>query len=68
MTELPAGTVTFLFTDIEGSTQLVRELGNAYGEALSAHRRALRGAVAERGGPGRAPRGLSEPAGDRHLR
>jgi predicted ATPase/class 3 adenylate cyclase len=42
--ELPAGTVTFLFTDIEGSTRLVQELGDSYGEALRDHRRLLRGA------------------------
>src|SRR5215207_1203367 len=36
-TELPSGTVTFLFTDIEGSTRLLHELGpDAYGEALAA--------------------------------
>jgi predicted ATPase len=40
--ELPAGTVTFLFTDIEGSTRLLHELGDDYAEVLSAHRRALR--------------------------
>ncbi len=45
--ELPTGTVTFLFTDIEGSTRLLRELGpDAYGEALAEHRRALRAAFA----------------------
>jgi class 3 adenylate cyclase len=48
--ELPRGTVTFLFTDIEGSTRLLRELGEQYGEVLDAHRRILREAVAERGG------------------
>ena len=42
--ELPTGTVTFLFTDIEGSTRLLQELGNAYAEALADHRRALRDA------------------------
>jgi class 3 adenylate cyclase len=47
MAELPAGTVTFLFTDIEGSTQLLRELGESYGNALADHRRILR---AELGG------------------
>ena len=48
---LPAGTVTFLFTDIEGSTRLLDELGpEAYAEALSTHRRALRGAFAAHGG------------------
>jgi predicted ATPase len=44
MRELPAGTVTFLFTDIEGSTKLLHELGDGYAEALSEHRRALRAA------------------------
>ncbi len=44
MRELPGGTVTFLFTDIEGSTQLLHELGDGYADALVAHRRALRAA------------------------
>jgi len=35
--ELPVGTVTFLFTDIQGSTQLLKQLGGGrYGEALAA--------------------------------
>jgi predicted ATPase/class 3 adenylate cyclase len=42
MRELPTGTVTFLFTDIEGSTQLLQELGDAYTEELAWHRRLLR--------------------------
>ena len=43
MRDLPRGTVTFLFTDIEGSTRLLDELGaEAYGEALAEHRRVLR--------------------------
>jgi class 3 adenylate cyclase len=42
--ELPTGTVTFLFTDIEGSTRLLRELGDAYPEVLGEHRRSLRDA------------------------
>jgi predicted ATPase len=42
--ELPTGTVTFLFTDIEGSTRLLQELGDAYAEALGEHRRLLRDA------------------------
>ena len=42
MRELPAGTVTFLFTDIEGSTKLLHELGDAYADALAEHRRVLR--------------------------
>jgi class 3 adenylate cyclase len=48
--ELPAGTVTFLFTDIEGSTQLIRELGDAYGEVLDDHRRLLREHLGDAGG------------------
>ena len=39
--ELPSGTVTFLFTDVEGSTRLLRELGDAYADVLGEHRRAL---------------------------
>ena len=51
MRQLPTGTVTFLFTDIEGSTKLLRELGgDAYAQALAEHRRALRDAVARNGG------------------
>src|SRR5881398_655489 len=34
MSELPTGTVTFLFTDIEGSTRLLHELGDAYADAF----------------------------------
>jgi predicted ATPase len=49
--ELPAGTVTFLFTDVEGSTKLLHELGaEAYAEALAEHRRVIREAVAAHGG------------------
>ena len=48
---LPAGTVTFLFTDIEGSTRLLDELGAAgYADALAEHRRVLREAFAAHGG------------------
>ena len=51
MAERPTGTVTFLFTDIEGSTSLLRELGvERYGEALENHRRLLRNAFATNGG------------------
>jgi class 3 adenylate cyclase len=48
--ELPSGTVTFLFSDIEGSTRLLRELGARWEEALAAHNRLLRDAFAESGG------------------
>jgi len=49
--DLPAGTVTFLFTDIEGSTRLLRQLGpDLYAEALATHRAALRDASASHGG------------------
>ena len=49
--ELPTGTVTFLFTDIEGSTRLLHALGpDAYAEALAEHRRALRAAFGAEGG------------------
>ncbi|HLB17639.1 MAG TPA: adenylate/guanylate cyclase domain-containing protein, partial [Gaiellaceae bacterium] len=42
MAELPTGTVTFLFTDVEGSTRLLNELGDAYADVLADHRRVLR--------------------------
>jgi class 3 adenylate cyclase len=48
--QLPAGTVTFLFTDIEGSTQLMRELGDGYGDVLDDHRRLLREHLGNAGG------------------
>ncbi|MBA3406868.1 MAG: hypothetical protein H0U06_02210 [Solirubrobacterales bacterium] len=49
--DLPAGTVTFLFSDIEGSTKLLHELGpEGYGAALAEHRRALRDAFAAHDG------------------
>src|SRR5215204_2798011 len=47
---LPSGTVTFLFTDIEGSTRLLHELGDGYAAALGEHRRLLRGAFERHGG------------------
>src|SRR4051794_29286844 len=49
--DLPTGTVTFLFTDIEGSTRLLRQLGpDVYAETLAEHRRVLRDAFAGEGG------------------
>jgi predicted ATPase/class 3 adenylate cyclase len=50
MAELPTGTVTFLFTDVEGSTRLLSELGDDYADALAEHRRILREAFARHGG------------------
>src|SRR5919108_2512431 len=44
MRELPVGTVTFLFTDVEGSTRLLHEHGADYADLLTGHRRALRAA------------------------
>jgi predicted ATPase len=48
--ELPSGTVTFLFTDIEGSTRLLYEVGDTYPEVLAQHRRLLREALSRHGG------------------
>jgi predicted ATPase/class 3 adenylate cyclase len=49
--DLPSGTVTFLFTDVEGSTRLLHDLGaDGYAEALAEHRRLIRDACAAEGG------------------
>jgi YVTN family beta-propeller protein len=48
--ELPSGTVTFLFTDVEGSTRLLRQLREGYGEVLAVHHRLLRAAFEGAGG------------------
>ncbi|MDP9241208.1 MAG: tetratricopeptide repeat protein [Actinomycetota bacterium] len=50
MDPLPTGTVTMLFSDIEGSTALLSRLGDRYGEALSAQRGIIRAAIAAFGG------------------
>src|SRR5215218_2668742 len=50
MAELPSGAVTFVFTDVEGSTRLVRRLRDRYPEVLGAHQRLLREAFARHGG------------------
>ncbi len=51
MPEPPSGTVTILFTDIEGSTSLLQHLGDlGYREVLDAHDRLLQSAFAEHGG------------------
>jgi RimJ/RimL family protein N-acetyltransferase/class 3 adenylate cyclase len=47
---LPAGTITFLFTDIEGSTRLIQALGDAYGDVLADHRRLVREHLGAAGG------------------
>jgi DNA-binding SARP family transcriptional activator/WD40 repeat protein len=47
---LPSGLVTFLFSDIEGSTRLFRQLGHGFVELLERHRRLVRAAVAGAGG------------------
>src|SRR3979409_1562507 len=49
--DLPSGTVTFLFTDVEGSTKLLHARGDAeYAKALAEHRRILRQAFGAHGG------------------
>jgi len=50
VSELPSGAVTFLFTDIEGSTRLVKVLRERYPPVLAEHRRLVRAAVAGRAG------------------
>jgi predicted ATPase/class 3 adenylate cyclase len=50
VTQLPSGTVTFVFTDIEGSTRLLRRLGDRYPPLLERHRALLRGAWDASGG------------------
>jgi class 3 adenylate cyclase len=50
MVELPQGTVTFTFTDIEGSTALLKRLGDEYAAVLSTHRRLVRESLAACGG------------------
>ena len=50
MRDLPSGTVTFLFTDIEGSTRLLHEHGEGYADLLAEHRRVLRAIFARHTG------------------
>jgi class 3 adenylate cyclase len=50
MSDLPGGTVTFLFSDIESSTRHLRELGDEWGKALAAHNRILRESFTAAGG------------------
>src|SRR5205807_2344439 len=48
--DLPTGTLTFLFTDIEGSTQLLSELGDEFRIAIEDHHRIVRDAISVHGG------------------
>jgi class 3 adenylate cyclase len=69
MGELPTGTITMLFSDIEGSTMLLSGLGDQYGEALSAQRALLRAAFSSHCGQEMGTEGDSffvvfESAGD----
>jgi class 3 adenylate cyclase len=50
VTALPSGTVTFVFSDVEGSTALVKRFGERYGELLATHRRLVRETFAGYGG------------------
>jgi class 3 adenylate cyclase len=50
MATLPSGTVTFVFSDIEGSTGLLKRLGEAYAELLAEHRRIVRETFERHGG------------------
>jgi predicted ATPase/class 3 adenylate cyclase len=50
MRPLPTGTVTFVFTDVVGSTRLLQERGPAYADLLAAHRDVVRGALAAHDG------------------
>jgi class 3 adenylate cyclase len=45
MPVLPTGTVTFLFTDVEGSTRLTQRVGDAYRDLLAIHHKILRDAI-----------------------
>jgi len=47
MSELPTGTVTFVFTDIEGSTSMLQRLGDAFVTVLEDHNRVIRGAFGD---------------------
>ena len=50
MSDLPTGTVTFYFSDIEGSTRLIQQLGDRYPEVLLAHHNIQRESLAANGG------------------
>jgi class 3 adenylate cyclase len=50
MPELPSGTVTFAFTDVEDSTELLKRLGDGYADVLTAHRKIIRETFSVRDG------------------
>jgi DNA-binding NarL/FixJ family response regulator/class 3 adenylate cyclase len=50
MPELPTGTVTFLFSDVEGSTELLRRLRDGYADVMADHELLLRRAFQDAGG------------------
>ena len=50
MSALPGGTVTFVFTDIEGSTRLLQQLGDGYADVVRDHRRLVRETLGAAGG------------------
>lgn len=50
MTALPFGTVTFVLSDIDGSTGLLKRLGQGYGDLIAEHRRIVRETFVEHGG------------------
>ena len=68
MNGLPSGTVTMVFSDIEGSTLLLSRLGDAYARALDAQRAVLRAAWSAWGGDRDGHRGRQLLRGVRHRR
>jgi class 3 adenylate cyclase len=50
MPQLPTGTLTFLFSDIEGSTRFVQDLGERWNDVVEHHHRLMRAVVAEHAG------------------
>src|SRR5919199_1805278 len=59
MPDLPTGTVTFFFSDIEGSTRLLRELGDRYAPVLKKHGEIVRNGIHQYGGVERGTEGDS---------
>jgi len=61
----PGGTITMAFTDIEGSTRLLQDLGDGYAAVLSEHHRLLRDAIAVHGGVERGSAGTASTSSSR---